>query len=178
MRANFAGPARAFMMMVAFATLPATLSAQAANEMPPEGEGPAARPPAAQEAIDQLKSPYCPGMMLEVCPSGGGMALRDSLQAMALQGSSADELVDWVLGNHGDHWLAMPRRSGMSLILAWLVPPFGVLAGLGLAFVALRRMRSTAPRPATHEGPLSDADEARLRDALRELDAEEEATFF
>ena len=82
------------------------------------------------------------------------------------------------MANHGEHWRALPKRSGMSLILAWLVPPLGVLAGLALVVVALRKMRSNAPRPATAEGPLSDEEEARLRDALRDLDAEEEATFF
>ena len=175
---RIAGASRALLFSAAMFAAPVALAGQAANELPPDGEGPSERHPAAQGAIDQLKSPYCPGLMLEVCPSPGGAALRDSLQERALQGASADELVDWVVGNHGEHWRAMPKRSGMSLVLAWLVPPFGVLAGLGLVIVALRRMRSSAPRPATSEGPLSEAEEARLREALRELDAEEEATFF
>jgi cytochrome c-type biogenesis protein CcmH/NrfF len=175
-------PATAFPRHVLFAVLlavlPASLAGQAANELPPTGEGPSARHPEAQEAIDQLKSPYCPGLMLEVCPSPGGAALRDSLQELALDGRDAGELVDWVLANHGDHWRALPERSGMSLVMAWLVPPFGVLLGLGLVIVSLRRMRSNAPRVETAGGPLSDEDEVRLREAIRELDAEEEATFF
>lgn len=157
---------------------PAAVLGQAANELPPDGEGPTPRHPEAQEAIDQLKSPYCPGLMLEVCPSPGGAALRDSLQQRALQGESSGELVEWVIGNHGEHWRALPKRSGLSLFLAWLVPPLGVLAGLGLVVVALRRMRANAPRAPVAEGPLSDEEEARLREAMRELDAEEEATFF
>jgi cytochrome c-type biogenesis protein CcmH/NrfF len=66
----------------------------------------------------------------------------------------------------------------MSLVMAWMVPPFGVLLGLGLVVVSLRRMRSNAPRLATREGPISDDEEAQLREAIRQLDAEEEATFF
>lgn len=169
---------RHVLLAALLALVPAALSGQAANERPPQGEGPSARHPAAQEAIDQLKSPYCAGLMLEVCPSPGGAALRDSLQQLALQGRSADELVDWVVGNHGEHWRALPERSGMSLFMAWLVPPLGVFLGLGLVIVALRKMRSNAPRPEPREGPLSDEEEARLREAIRELDAEEEATFF
>ena len=175
---RIAGLSRATLLAALCLAVPAALSAQAANELPPDGEGPSERHPAAQGAIDQLKSPYCPGLMLEVCPSPGGAALRDSLQELALAGGSTDELVEWVIGNHGEHWRAMPKRSGASLVLAWLVPPIGVLAGLGLVIVALRRMRASAPKPVTHEGPLSDEEEARLREALRELDAEEEATFF
>lgn len=160
------------------ACLPLALSAQAANELPPDGQGPSERHPEAQQAIDELKSPYCPGLMLEVCPSPGGMALRDSLQELAQEGRTADELVNWVVANHGEKWRALPKRSGMSLFMAWLVPPIGVLLGLGLVIVALRRMRANAPRPVTREAPLSSDEEDRLRAAMRELDAEEEATFF
>lgn len=178
MKTTVAVIARMILVGCAVALGPVAVSAQAANELPRTGEGPAAWHPEAQEAIDQLKSPYCPGLMLEVCPSAGGMALRDSLQQLALEGRSSGEIVDWVLANHGDHWRALPERSGMSLVLAWLVPPFAILLGLGLGVVALRKMRANSPRVAVAEGPLSDEDEARLRTALRELDVEEEATFF
>lgn len=171
-------PARLALIFALSFLAPLSLAGQSANEMPPGGDGPTPRHPEAQRAIDELKSPYCPGLMLEVCPSGGGVALRDSLQTLAEQGRTSDELVEWVLGNHGEHWRALPKRSGMSLVMAWMVPPFGVLLGLGLVVVALRRMRSNAPRLATREGPISDDEEARLREAMRELDAEEEATFF
>lgn len=178
MKTNVTALSRLVLFGIAAAFAPTALAGQAANELPPDGEGPTPRHPAAQEAIDQLKSPYCPGLMLEVCPSPGGAALRDSLQQLALQGESAEELVDWVIANHGEHWRALPKRSGLSLFMAWLVPPLGVLAGLGLVIVALRKMRSNAPRPQAVEGPLTDEEEARLREAMRELDAEEEATFF
>lgn len=157
---------------------PLGLAGQAANELPPGGDGPTPRHPEAQKAIDELKSPYCPGLMLEVCPSGGGMALRDSLQMLAEEGRTSEELVDWVVANHGEHWRALPKRSGMSLVMAWMVPPFGVLLGLGLVVVSLRRMRSNAPRVATDGEAITDEEEQRLREAMRELDAEEEATFF
>lgn len=166
------------MVLLALVLSGAPAAAQSANEVPRPGEGPVSWHPEAREAIDQLKSPYCPGLMLEVCPSAGGAALRDSLQQLAVEGRSSEQIVDWVLANHGDEWRALPERSGMSLVLAWLVPPVVALLGLGLAIVALRRMRSNAPRAAVPEQPLSAAEEERLRDALRELDVEEEATFF
>lgn len=171
-------PSRLAIILGLLLLAPLSLAGQAANELPPDGDGPKPRHPEAQQAIDELKSPYCPGLMLEVCPSAGGMALRDSLQMLAEEGRTSDELVDWVVANHGEHWRALPKRSGLSLVLAWMVPPFGALLGLGLVVFALRRMRSNAPRLATTEAPLSDDEEAQLRDAIRELDAEEEATFF
>jgi cytochrome c-type biogenesis protein CcmH/NrfF len=165
-------------VLLMLATAGSQLSAQAANQLPPAEDGPMKVHPEAQSAIDQLKSPYCPGLMLEVCPSPGGAALRDSLQNLAVEGWSADEIVEWVIGNHGEQWRALPRRSGASLVLAWIVPPVGVLVGFLLVIVALRRMRAgQGPRPAV-TGEVSGEEEARLRAAMRELDAEEEATFF
>lgn len=171
------------MKVLAFATiialsLPAALSAQAANERPVRGEGPVTRHPEATRAIGQLKSPYCPGFMLEVCSSLQGAALRDSIQMLAEEGWTSDELIEWMLANHGEEYRALPERSGTSLVLAWLIPPFGILLGLGVVILAMRRMRAGAPATPRVEGELSTDDEERLREALRELDAEEEATFF
>lgn len=169
---------RTMLFALVLGVAPQGLVAQAQYQLPRDEAGPMTWHPEAEEAIDQLKSPYCPGFMLEVCSSSGGAALRDSIQQLALQGQSSEELIDWVLANHGEQWRALPERSGMSLILAWMVPPFGVLLGLALVVVALRKMRSDSPRVAVAEGPISAKDEARLREALRELDVEEEATFF
>ena len=155
----------------------APLSAQAQWEVPRSEPGQYQRPEAAQEAMDQLKSPYCPGLMLEVCPSPGGAALRDSLSMLAEEGWSSDQLVDWVLANHGEQWLALPRAQGRSLI-AWVVPPLAVLLGVLLVVVALRKMRQGRVVVEPLEADLSDEEEASLREAIRELDAEEEATYF
>lgn len=157
---------------------PAELAAQAANERPVRGEGAEARHPEAAKAIDQIKSPYCPGMMLEVCPSPGGQALRDSLQMLAEDGRTADEIVEWVVANHGEEYRALPKRSGMSLILAWIVPPVVVLGGLAGVILALRHMRAGRPARDPIRDELSPEEEARLREAVAEMDAEEEATFF
>lgn len=166
--------------LVVAVVLPVSVHGQSENELPPRGPGPEARNPEAARAIDQLWSPYCPGLMLEVCPSAGGAALRDSLQTLAAeQGYSADQLVDWVIGNHGEEYLALPRRSGVSL-LAWWTPPVAVVVGLGIVFVVLRRMRAgrLAADPRDEPAELSDEEERRLRAAMQELDAEEEAPLF
>ena len=44
--------------------------------------------PVAEQAISRLKSPYCPGLMLEVCTSLEAAMLRDSLQVMAREGNA------------------------------------------------------------------------------------------
>ena len=156
---------------------PLGLSAQAQYERPSGTEGPYQRPLAAVEAIARLKSPYCPGQMLGTCPSGGGAALRDSIETRAEAGWTTDEIVDWVVGNHGERYRALPRTEGGDL-LAWLVPPAAGLIGLGVLLVALGRIRQRRKErgePAADD--VSEEEERRLREALQALELEEEAPF-
>ena len=138
--------------------------------------GPLEPHPAADEAIARLKSPYCPGLMLEVCTSYTGALLRDSIQAMAREGWTTDELVDWVVANHGEEYLAYPDASGTGL-LAWLVPPTAILLGILVVVAALRYMRRNRPPEETVNADLSEEDEDRLREALRDMDSAEEPVF-
>ncbi len=114
--------------------------------------------------------------MLQVCSSSSGAALRDSIQAMAREGWTTDELVEWVLANHGEQYLAYPEASGTGL-LAWLVPPGAILLGILVVVGTLRYMRGSAPPEETVNAELSEEDEDRLREALRDMDSAEEPVF-
>ena len=87
---------------------PAAVSAQAQHERPPANEGPHTPHPEALKAIDRIKSPFCPGFMLEVCPSPYAAALRDTLDIMAREGLESDSLVAWALARYGDTLSALP----------------------------------------------------------------------
>ena len=156
--------------------VPGTLYGQAVSEVPRDEPGQYERPEAAQEAIDQLRSPYCP-TMLAVCSSGAGAALRDSITRLADEGWTTEELVEWVVANHGEEYRALPKAEGRSLV-AWVVPPLGVLVGLALVLLALRHLKGKQVQVAPLEGELTEEEEARLRQAMKEMDREEEATFF
>lgn len=73
----------------------------------------------------------------------------------------------------------MPRRSGVAL-LAWWIPPLAAVVGLGIVVVVLRKMRTARVAAGPREVPaeLSEEEERRLREAMQELDAEEEAPLF
>lgn len=159
------------------ATPGGALSAQSQYELP-RGDGePYRAHPEAVEAVNKLKSPYCP-TMLEVCPSPGGAALRDSIADLAEQGWNADRIVEWVIDRHGEEYRAVPPKTAGGFV-AWWMPAFGaVLLFLGTIWVLQRIRRDPAeirPEPVSE---VSEEDQARLREAMRELDAEEEATFF
>ena len=129
----------------------------------------------AQEAISQIRSPYCPGLMLEVCPSQQAEFLRDSIHTMAAEGQSARQIVETVLAVHGEQYRGLPKKSGVGL-WAWVMPPIVLLGGLVLVAMrirALRRRRAGVPEPEV--APISEIDRARLDAALRGYDREEVA---
>jgi cytochrome c-type biogenesis protein CcmH/NrfF len=125
----------------------------------------------ADRAIDLLRSPYCPGFMLRVCTSSQAAALRDSIYDLAAQGMTSDELVEWMVGRHGEEWRAMPRRSGTGL-LAWIIPPLAVLFAVGGVMLWLKKHRGPAGVAPAEEGDaLTEADRLELTAALRDWEA-------
>ena len=128
----------------------------------------------ADAAIARLRSPYCPGLMLEVCPSSQAEMLRDSIRTAAAQGQSAEQIVDDVLARHGEEWRAVPKRSGVGL-LAWLILPLSLVVGGLVLWGRLKVMRSQGPAPAAAaDAPVSAEERARLDEALREFEHAEE----
>lgn len=163
-------------------TFVALVSVFALCTVPLEGQDPASSPdtvpdravtvhPEARRAISELRSPYCPGLMLEVCPSAEAVELRDSIDALARAGLSADSIVERVLSEHGEEWRAVPRREGAGW-WAWLLPPLALLAGVGLVGILLARKRRGGPADPVFPEP-DEAERERLDRALEDLDRSE-----
>jgi cytochrome c-type biogenesis protein CcmH/NrfF len=127
----------------------------------------------ADAAISRIRSPYCPGLMLEVCPSTQAEMLRDSIRVAAAQGQSARAIVEDVLARHGEEWRAVPKRSGAGL-LAWLILPMSLVIGGLVLWGRVKVMRSQGPAPAAAGAVVSDEERARLAAALREFEQAEE----
>ena len=129
--------------------------------------GPPPSDAVAQQAIAEIRSPYCPGLMLEVCPSPQAELLRDSIRASAAAGETARQIVEDVLARHGEEWRAVPRRSGFGL-WAWLIPPV-LLIGAG-AWLWRRAWlsRRAAPQRTDATPEITPEDRVRLDAALRE----------
>ena len=168
---------RAFVLLLSVQALTdaTALVAQQTTTDSAAARQPHERHPEAVKATAKLKSPYCKGFMLDVCTSAQGAALRDSIDALAYEGWAADSIVDWVIANHGEEYLGLPRSEGRALI-AWIVPPVAVLLGLALVVIALRQMARNRPAPPEPRN-LTRADEQKLQDALKELEAEEDVPF-
>ncbi len=160
--------------LVAFALLASVVGAGA--QEPPRLDEPVQRHPEGDAAISQVRSPFCPGLMLEVCPSPQAKLLRDSMEVMAWSGASSDSIVSWFLANHGEQFRAVPRAQGSGL-LAWVMPPLALLAGLVIVAAVLRHFRERRETEAPVQTQLSEEDESVLEAALEELKASEEVPF-
>ena len=148
----------------------------AAAQTPPASGETMAVHPEAKSAIDRIKSPYCPGMMLEVCTSSGGAMLRDSAQSWAVQGLSSDSIVERVIAEYGEEYRAEPLSSGTGF-WAWILPPGALVVGLGGVGIVLARRRRREPLSVLEADAVDPEDEARLRAAIREMEEEEEPVF-
>ena len=172
------GPMWHFPALAVFVALPLAMTllagALAAAQNPPSGQEPRTPPheihPEAREAIAKIRSPFCPGQMLEICPSREAEILRDSLDQMASRGLPADSLVELVVALHGEEYRALPKRTGTGL-LAWVMPPAALIVGLGLVVLALRRLKG--PDPAGDGEGLTEEERDRLDAALAELEETE-----
>jgi cytochrome c-type biogenesis protein CcmH/NrfF len=151
--------------------LPSASVAQEVDSLPQEQPRPTTVHPEARRAISEIRSPYCPGLMLEVCPSPPAADLRDSIDVLARAGLSADSIVERVIATYGEEWRAVPLREGTGW-WAWLMPPAVLLLGLGAVAVLLARRRKVVHgAPASVEVDAEDDD--KLRRAMKDLDESE-----
>lgn len=157
-RMPIAGIRACWILLALLALVSGAVLAQGVGERPNADE--------ARRAIAQLRSPYCPGFMLETCTSSQAAALRDSIYDLAAQGMPADDIVEWMLSRHGEEWRALPRRSGVGL-WAWIIPPLAFLAGLAIVIGWLRSSRRAEP-PVASTPTVNDQDREKLAAALRE----------
>lgn len=130
-------------------------------------------PAAAEEAIGGLWSPFCPGQMLEVCSSGSGAAMRDSIMTQARAGMSADDIVEYWVAEFGEEYRALPEMRGAGNF-AWFTPVAALLLGLLVAGRLIPRRESPAVLAG---GAIGDEDRARLEAAMAELDRQEAPDF-
>jgi cytochrome c-type biogenesis protein CcmH/NrfF len=124
----------------------------------------------ADRAIDLLRSPYCPGVMLRACTSAPAAELRDTMYTLAAEGMNSEELVEWMLARYGPEYRALPPRSGSGL-WAWVIPPLAILLAMAVIVGWLRKQGAKgrpAGGPVVASTEISDADRDVLTAALRD----------
>lgn len=114
----------------------------------------------AREISRDIRCPVCQGESIDDSSAPISRDLRIIIRERLVAGDSDREVVDYIVDRYGEFVLFNPRPEGSTLIL-WLAGPALFLAAIGVAVATHRRRVDRAVG-------LSDAEEARLREILKE----------
>ncbi|MGB4829513.1 MAG: cytochrome c-type biogenesis protein [Paracoccaceae bacterium] len=114
----------------------------------------------AREISREVRCPVCQGETIDDSNARISHDLRIIIRERLVAGDSDDQVLDFLVDRYGEFVLFNPRKSGVNLIL-WLAGPAMLLAGGGIAYVAIRRRKA-----GTEEG-LSAEEQARLDELLK-----------
>jgi cytochrome c-type biogenesis protein CcmH len=91
-------------------------------------------------AIDRsLMCPVCPAVTIDQTEVALAKQMRQLVREMLAEGASRQQILDFFVERYGPGVLAAPPKVGVNL-LAWILPPVGVVAALGALFLVLRSM--------------------------------------
>lgn len=114
----------------------------------------------AREISRDIRCPVCQGETIDDSSAPISRDLRLIIRERLVAGDSDAEVVDYIVDRFGEGVLFNPRAEGANLVL-WLAGPALLLAGIGLALAAGRRR-------AVPDATLSEVEEARLREILKD----------
>ncbi len=120
----------------------------------------------------QLMSPYCPGLLLADCRSGGARELRAEILHRLQAGEKSDVIETDLVARFGAAIRTVPEFNGIGLIV-WLGPFVFGLAGVGIVAHVVRRAASRDGPPNASESDNVREDPGmneRLQDELDALD--------
>jgi cytochrome c-type biogenesis protein CcmH len=107
-----------------------------------------------------IRCPVCQGESIDDSSAPISRDLRIIIRERIMAGDTDTEVVDYIVARYGEFVLFNPRPEGSNLIL-WLAGPALFLAAIAVAVAAQRRRLVPETR-------LTEAEEARLKEILKE----------
>ena len=92
------------------------------------------------QLTNQLMCPVCDAQTIDGSNAQISKDMRAKVQELLHEGKSNSEIKDYFILRYGEDILAAPTGIGFNL-LAWIMPVFIFLAGISIAFLALKNMR-------------------------------------
>lgn len=118
----------------------------------------------AREISKGLRCPLCQNESIDESHADIARDLRLIVRERLVAGDTDAEVVDFVVTRYGEFVLLKPTFGGGNWLL-WAAGPLMLLLAAGVGFGYLRgRAKATAPQ----EAALTPAEEARLREILKE----------
>lgn len=114
----------------------------------------------AREISAGLRCPVCRNESIDDSSAPISRDLRLMVRERLVAGDSDVEVVDFVVARYGEFVLLRPDTRGWNMLL-WLSAPILLIAGLAIAFVAVRRRGAAPP-----EAELNPDERARLDQLL------------
>ena len=114
----------------------------------------------AREITKDLRCVVCRNENVDSSDADVARDIRLMVRERLVAGDSDEEAIQYMVDRFGEFILLNPRASGSNLVL-WLAAPFLLLAGLGIAIMALRQRRAA-------NAPLTAEEELRLRQILED----------
>lgn len=90
--------------------------------------------------------------------------LRLLVRERLVAGDTDDDVIDFVVARYGEYVLLNPPATGSTLIL-WTAGPVMLIVALATGLIYVRRRSASV---SLAEGPLTEAEEARLKSLLDE----------
>lgn len=109
-----------------------------------------------------LRCPVCQSESIDESNADIARDLRLLVRERIMAGDSDEQAMDFIVARYGEYVLLKPTLGGANLVL-WIAGPAMLLGGLVMGGIYLRR-RGQGAIPAA----LSDKEQARLRDILKE----------
>ncbi len=107
----------------------------------------------------QLYCPVCENTPLDVCGTTACAQWRELIRQMLAAGDSEQVIKDYFVTRYGARVLGTPPAKGLNL-LAYIIPPVAILAGVYVLFRAYRSWKRPSPQvvPASSpQGPPAEA---------------------
>ena len=114
----------------------------------------------ARDISKDIRCPVCQGESIDDSSAPISRDLRLIIRERIMAGDTDAEVVDYIVARYGEFVLFNPKAEGSNLIL-WLAGPALFLAAIAVAVAAQRRRL-------VPETKLSEAEEARLKEILKE----------
>ena len=115
----------------------------------------------AQALNQSIMCPVCPGESIDQSQVALAVQMRGVVDEKLAQGWSDEQVREFFVERYGPSVLLEPPTEGVSL-LAWLLPPISVAAGVVVFVFVVRRMRRKPEEP-----PVIDGDDSMSDDELQ-----------
>ena len=115
------------------------------------------------EIASGLRCPVCQNLSVADSPSRLAGEMRTEIENQLLAGRPPEQVRAYFVERYGEWVLLAPPRRGLNLV-PWLVPVIGVIAGIGVWLVLVRR-RASPDRQVVTSG-----ERARIERDLRGLE--------